>query len=85
MEIVREDVAIFNGITTVGELKRTPQDLVRYLCRHNSFPHGCFLMTGTGIVPPDNFTLRANDHIAITIESIGTLTNTVDTWSSIDD
>lgn len=85
MEIVREDVAIFNGITTVGELKRTPQDLVRYLCRHNSFPHGCFLMTGTGIVPPDNFTLQANDHIAITIESIGTLTNTVDTWSSIDD
>ena len=79
MEIFREGVTIFSGITTVAELKRTPKELVKYLYRHNTFPHGCFLMTGTGIVPPDNFTLQANDHIEITIESIGTLTNTVDT------
>ena len=77
MEIVRDGASAFSGATTLAELKRTPQELAAYLYRHNSFPAGCFLMTGTGIVPPDGFTLRAGDRIAITIESIGTLTNTV--------
>ena len=77
MEIVRDGGAAFRGTTTLAELKRTPQELASFLYRHNSFSDGCFLMTGTGIVPPDGFTLQAGDRVAITIESIGTLTNTV--------
>lgn len=79
MEISRGAVAAYRGTTTLAELKRTPEDLAAYLYRHNTFPAGCFLMTGTGIVPPENFTLQDGDRIAITIESIGTLTNTVGT------
>jgi 2-dehydro-3-deoxy-D-arabinonate dehydratase len=51
--------------------------LVEYLFRDNLFPYGCFLLTGTGIVPPDEFTLAAEDEIRITIEPIGTLINKV--------
>jgi 2-dehydro-3-deoxy-D-arabinonate dehydratase len=58
-------------------MKRKPSELVDYLYRDNSFPHGCVLLTGTGIVPPDEFTLAAGDEIAITIEPIGTLVNVV--------
>jgi 2-dehydro-3-deoxy-D-arabinonate dehydratase len=58
-------------------MKRTPRDLVDYLFRDNSFPHGCLLLTGTGVVPPDDFTLAIGDEIAIVIEPIGTLVNTV--------
>ena len=58
---------MFAGSTTLAELKRTPQELLDYLYRDNSFPHGCYLMTGTGIVPPDGFTLASGDRVAITI------------------
>ena len=58
-------------------MKRSPAELVEFLFRDNDFPHGCFLLTGTGIVPPDDFTLRAGDVTRITIEPIGTLVNTV--------
>jgi 2-dehydro-3-deoxy-D-arabinonate dehydratase len=51
--------------------------LIEYLYRDNSFPNGCFLLTGTGIVPPDEFTLQLQDEIRITITGIGTLINTV--------
>jgi 2-dehydro-3-deoxy-D-arabinonate dehydratase len=67
----------FEGATTLAELKRQPRELVDYLFRANSFPAGCFLMTGTGIVPPAPFSLQPGDGIAITIEPIGTLTNFV--------
>jgi 2-dehydro-3-deoxy-D-arabinonate dehydratase len=67
----------FSGGTTLQEMKRTPQDLVEYLYRSNSFPQGCFLLTGTGIVPPDSFTLQLRDQISITIPPIGTLANIV--------
>jgi len=50
---------------------------VQFLYRATSFPHGCVLLTGTGVVPPDDFTLRAGDAIAITIDPIGTLENVV--------
>jgi len=50
---------------------------VQFLYRETSFPHGCVLLTGTGIVPPDEFTLREGDAVAITIEPIGTLENVV--------
>ena len=77
IEILRSGKAEFSGSTTLKELKRDPRQLVEYLYRHNSFPQGCFLLTGTGIVPPDSFTLHAGDEIRITIPPIGTLTNRV--------
>jgi 2-dehydro-3-deoxy-D-arabinonate dehydratase len=67
----------FSGSTTLAELKREPTALAEYLFRENKFPAGCFLMTGTGIVPPDSFTLHSGDEIHITIDTIGTLVNRV--------
>jgi 2-dehydro-3-deoxy-D-arabinonate dehydratase len=67
----------FAGKTSVGQMARTFDDLIGYLGRDNSFPHGVILLTGTGIVPGDDFTLKPGDAIDITIDGIGTLTNTV--------
>jgi len=75
--IKRGGQTAFRGTTDLGQLKRSPQELVEYLYRDNEFPYGCFLLTGTGIVPPDEFTLEPNDEIRITIEPIGTLVNFV--------
>jgi 2-dehydro-3-deoxy-D-arabinonate dehydratase len=77
LEIFRKDRIDFAGSVALSELKRDPKNLVEYLFRDNSFPNGCFLMTGTGIVPPSSFTLASGDKIRITIEPIGTLENTV--------
>lgn len=77
LDIRRDGESSFSGATTLAQLKREPQSLVEFLYRDNSFPHGCILLTGTGIVPPDDFTLLAGDEIRITIEPIGTLTNVV--------
>ena len=77
IEILRGGDAVFAGQTALTELKRDPQTLVSYLLRDNAFPDGCFLMTGTGIVPPSTFTLASGDLIRITIEPIGTLVNEV--------
>lgn len=78
MEILRGGDSAFSGSTTLAEMKREPEALVAYLFRHNTFPSGCFLMTGTGIVPPDSFRLEHGDEIRITIEPIGTLVNHVE-------
>jgi 2-dehydro-3-deoxy-D-arabinonate dehydratase len=78
LEILRSNHMEFSATTTLTELKRDPVTLVEYLFRDHTFPHGCFLLTGTGIVPPDSFTLRSGDEIRIMIEGIGTLTNTVE-------
>ena len=77
LEILRDGRTEFSGVTTLAELKRAPATLVEYLFRDNSFPCGAFLMTGTGIVPPDSFTLASGDRIEITIDPIGTLENKV--------
>jgi 2-dehydro-3-deoxy-D-arabinonate dehydratase len=77
LEIRRGGGITFSGATTLKEMKRKPEELVEYLYRNNSFPHGCFLLTGTGVVPPDSFTLKAGDEICITIPPIGTLVNRV--------
>ncbi len=77
LEILRKDRIEFAGSVALSELKRDPKSLVEYLFRDNSFPNGCFLMTGTGIVPPNSFTLASGDRIRITIEPIGTLENEV--------
>jgi 2-dehydro-3-deoxy-D-arabinonate dehydratase len=77
LEILRNDETAFHGQTTLKELKRRPEELVEYLFRDNLFPQGCFLLTGTGVVPPDDFTLQVDDEIRITIDPIGTLINHV--------
>ena len=75
--IERAGAVVFTGTTSLAELKREPAVLVEYLFRENSFPHGALLMTGTGIVPGDEFTLASGDAIRIEIDGIGVLTNTV--------
>jgi 2-dehydro-3-deoxy-D-arabinonate dehydratase len=77
MQILRNGKTVFSGSTALTELKRTFSTLLEYLYRDNTFPNGCFLLTGTGIVPPDEFTLEHQDEIRITITGIGTLINTV--------
>ena len=77
LEIARDGRTEFSGATTLAELKREPAKLVEYLFRDNSFPLGAFLMTGTGVVPPDSFSLTRRDRIRITIDPIGTLENEV--------
>ncbi len=77
MTIVRAGDVVFSGATELARMKRTPEELTAFLYRENSFPAGCFLLTGTGIVPDSDFTLASGDEIAITIESIGTLKNRV--------
>jgi len=78
MEIRRGGASVFSGGTTLAEMKRRPEELVAYLFRENSFPNGCFLLTGTGIVPPERFTLQAGDEIEIAIDGIGVLCNVVE-------
>jgi 2-dehydro-3-deoxy-D-arabinonate dehydratase len=77
IRIQRDGADAYSGQTTLAELKRQVTELVSYLLRENSFPEGVFLMTGTGIVPHDEFTLAAGDRISISIENIGTLENVV--------
>lgn len=77
LTVGREGHRCFEGATSLAELKREPRELVDYLFRESSFPSGCFLMTGTGIVPPASFSLQPGDEIAITIDGIGTLVNHV--------
>lgn len=77
IEILRDGVDVFSGSVTVGAIKRDFGTLVEYLYRDNDFPKGCFLFTGTGIVPPDSFTLEVGDEIRIAIDGIGTLVNFV--------
>jgi 2-dehydro-3-deoxy-D-arabinonate dehydratase len=77
LQILRGGKTVFAGSTALTEIKRKFSTLLEYLYRDNSFPNGCFLLTGTGIVPPDEFTLHLQDEIHITITGIGTLINTV--------
>jgi 2-dehydro-3-deoxy-D-arabinonate dehydratase len=77
IEIRRAGVGVFSGETTVGQIKRPLPSLADWLFRENSFPFGCYLMTGVGVVPPDGFTLQKDDEIRITIEPVGTLVNSV--------
>jgi 2-dehydro-3-deoxy-D-arabinonate dehydratase len=78
LAIRRGDVTVVQDSTTLGQMKRTLNELVRYLFAENSHPNGVLLMTGTGIVPPDQFTLHAGDVVEITIDGIGTLSNTME-------
>jgi 2-dehydro-3-deoxy-D-arabinonate dehydratase len=75
--IERGDTLHFDGETSTSQIHRTFDDLTSYLFRHNVFPQGVFLMTGTGIIPPAKFTLEDGDVVRITIDQIGTLHNPV--------
>jgi 2-dehydro-3-deoxy-D-arabinonate dehydratase len=77
MTIFREDAIVFAGATTLAQMRRRPDELVEWLFRDNAFPNGVFLMTGTGVIPPDDFTLRSGDRVEIEIPPIGTLVNQV--------
>jgi len=77
IEIRRKNLPAFSGSVAINQIKRTFTSLAEFLFRDNAFPHGCYLMTGTGVVPPDGFTLQAGDEIRITIPPIGTLVNPV--------
>ena len=76
LQIQRDTVLVASGETTLAQLKRQPEELAQWLYRSNSFPIGCLMMTGTGIVP-DDFTLEVGDQVSITISAIGTLHNVV--------
>lgn len=75
--IDRSGARVFAGETSVGNIKRTFRELAEYLFRSQTFPHGAVLLTGTGIVPPDSFTLQEQDVVDIEIAAIGSLRNPV--------
>jgi 2-dehydro-3-deoxy-D-arabinonate dehydratase len=75
--IWRNGSRVFGGETSVAQIKRTFEELARFLFRSQEFPHGAVLLTGTGIVPPDQFTLQERDEIEIHISGIGVLRNPV--------
>lgn len=77
IEIWRASVVVFSDHISINQMKRKHTDLVSYLFRELDFPNGVFLMTGTGIIPADDFTLHQGDVIKISIAEIGTLLNTV--------
>ena len=78
LRVTRSGAVAFEGTTTLARMRRTEEELVAYLYRETSFPAGCVLLTGTGIVPPAEFALRVGDRIAIHVPPIGTLTNPVE-------
>ncbi|WP_394994626.1 fumarylacetoacetate hydrolase family protein [Emticicia sp.] len=78
IEILRYEITLFSNSIEINQMKRKHTELVEFLFRESSFPNGCFLMTGTGLVPNDEFTLEVGDEIRITIDGIGTLVNTVE-------
>jgi 2-dehydro-3-deoxy-D-arabinonate dehydratase len=77
IEIQRGGQAVFSGETSVGQIKRGFEELAGFLFRSQVFPNGAVLLTGTGVVPPENFTLREQDSIVIEISGIGLLKNIV--------
>ena len=77
LTITRNGAQAFQGETNVDQLKRQFPELIDWLTRENDLPNGAVLLTGTGIVPPDSFTLENGDEVAISITGIGTLTNPI--------
>jgi 2-dehydro-3-deoxy-D-arabinonate dehydratase len=78
LRIERAGSLVFQGDVSTAQLKRSLADLARYLMLDNVFPHGVFLLTGTGIVPEDTFTLEAGDTVEISIDGIGRLWNRIE-------
>jgi 2-dehydro-3-deoxy-D-arabinonate dehydratase len=78
LAVKRGGKVAFHGETSIEQMARTFEDLIGWLARDNSFPDGVFLLTGTGVVPKEDFTLQAGDVVEITIDGIGTLSNPVE-------
>ncbi len=70
LEVSRQSALLFQGEARVANMKRRLPELVDYLCRELDFPHGVFLMTGTGIVPGDDFSLQPGDVVRVTVGSL---------------
>ena len=77
IEIERGGSVVFSGETSIAQIKRPFEELVTYLYRDQTFAFGTFLLTGTGVVPPDSFTLEKGDTVRIRIDGIGELMNPV--------
>lgn len=77
LEINRNAKTAFDASIAISQIKRSFDELVSFVYRECSFPNGCLIMTGTGIVPEHDFTLKSGDEIKISIEGIGTLVNEV--------
>ncbi len=77
LAIYRNGVSMYEASTPVNRMKRSLQELAEYLYMECDFPVGSFLMTGTCLVPPNDFTLQKNDVVVMSIDGIGTLTNTI--------
>ncbi len=77
LEIKRNSNIEFTDNITINQMKRSVEELVSFVYRECTFPYGCLIMTGTGIVPGNEFTLQSGDEIRITIDYIGTLVNLV--------
>lgn len=77
LTIARGGKEVFRGQTNVDQMARSFDDLIGWLGKDNSFPQGVILLTGTGVVPPNDFSLAAGDEVSIDITGIGTLTNPV--------
>jgi 2-dehydro-3-deoxy-D-arabinonate dehydratase len=77
VQISRGGKVVFSGDTPVARIKRTFTEMAEYLFRSQTFPHGAVLLTGTGVVPGDDFTLNAGDVVRIEISGIGVLENSV--------
>jgi 2-dehydro-3-deoxy-D-arabinonate dehydratase len=77
LEISRDEQRVFAGATSISQMKRGFEELAGYLYRDNIFSHGCYLLTGTGIIPPAEFTLHSGDRVRITIAGLGILENSV--------
>lgn len=77
IQIARGGVSQFEGSTSLSNIRRSFTELIEYLCRSQTFPEGAVLLTGTGVVPPNDFTLAAGDEVTITVSGIGTLQNVV--------
>ncbi len=77
LTILRGGREVFHGETSLAQLNRQLPELAEWLGKENEFPTGAFLLTGTGIIPPDEFTLENGDSVAIEVTGIGTLVNPV--------
>ena len=77
IQILRNGRAVFTGGTALDQMKRTLPELAEFLYRDNEFPHGAYLLTGTGTVPPNDFTLAVGDEMRISIAGLGTLVNRI--------
>ena len=77
MTIYRDGQSVYDGEVAISQIKRGLTELADWLFKETDFVHGCFLMTGTCLVPANEFTLAEGDRVDITIDGIGTLSNTV--------